>query len=43
MYNIRMDEIKKILEELETSIAGLKSELEKLDRPFSGMLEDDTL
>ena len=38
-----MDEIKKILEELETSIADLKIELEKLDQPFSGMLEDDTL
>jgi len=38
-----MDEIKKILEDLEKSVNGLKIELSKLDQPFSGMLDDESL
>lgn len=38
-----MDEIKKTLAQLEIAVADLKIELEKLDQPFSGMLEDESL
>ncbi len=43
MYKIDMDDIKKTLEEIEIAVAELKVELKKLDQPFSGMLEDESL